>query len=183
MRRLLLIISALLPLAVLASACGDATGLGTPLLQADTAVVLRSPTSDAGGPSGIDSRSLILVSPERPEAAGQWDFALRQSGTTFTLVSAPAALGSSLARALLRPSTDSFDDIDDAPRRRSEYSEQPVTIAVGSTFTFRSRQFATTYGVCFNYGKLAVAALDPAAGTARLKLLVNVNCDDPRLTD
>ncbi|HYW05537.1 MAG TPA: hypothetical protein VE913_01200 [Longimicrobium sp.] len=182
-RRFFVILAAVLPLAVLASACNDATGFGNASITADSSVVLRSASSAIDGPSAVDARGLILVSPERPEAAGQWDFALRQNGNTFSLVSAPAGISSGFARAGLRRSTETFERIEEAPRRRSEYSEEPTVLAEGASYTFRSRQYATQFSTCFNYGKLAVVKLDPAAGTATLAMAVNDNCDDARLTD
>ncbi|HEX8431468.1 MAG TPA: hypothetical protein VF625_09280, partial [Longimicrobium sp.] len=168
MRRFFVILAAVLPLAVLASACNDSTGFGNARLTADSAVVLRSPNSTVDGPSAIDTRGLILVSPERPEAAGQWDFALRQNGNAFSLVSAPAGISSGFARAAIRRSTETYERIEEAPRRRAEYSEEPTVLEQGASYTFRSRQYATQFSICFNYGKLSVVRLDPAAGTATL---------------
>jgi hypothetical protein len=182
-RRFFVILAAVLPLAVLASACDDATGFGNARITADSSVVLRSASAPIDGPSAFDSRGLVLVSPERPEAAGQWDFALRQNGSTFSLVSAPAGISSGFARAGIRRSTETYERIEEAPRRRAEYGDQPVVLTEGASFTFRSRQYPTQFSTCFNYGKLAVLKLDAAAGSATLAVAVNDNCDDPRLTD
>jgi hypothetical protein len=82
-RRFLLILMAALPLATVA-ACNDTTGSDETFLSGDTALVLRAPTAE--GPdqaSALDARVPQAVAPEFPQFAGQWDFALRQSGTSF----------------------------------------------------------------------------------------------------
>lgn len=180
MRRLLLILLAVLPLAATA-ACEDNSFFNEATFRADT-LVLRAPTAaGADAPSALDASRPSTVSPERPQFAGAWDYALRQSGSTFTLL--PVVTRARSLRPGLARSNDPFDQIDEASRNRAAYADSSVTLVQGAAYTFRTRQYRTDFGECFNYGKLQVVSLDPAAGTARLFVMVNANCDDERLTD
>lgn len=180
MRRLLLILIAVLPLAGTA-ACEDTSFFSEPQLRADT-LLLRAPSAEgADAPSALNASVPSVVSPERPQFAGGWDYALRQNGSTFTLL--PITTRTRSMRPGLQRSTQAFDRIDEAPRNRASYADSAVVLAQGGAYTFRTRQYRTDFGECFNYGKLQVLNLDPAAGTARLFVLVNGNCDDERLTE
>ena len=180
MRRLLLILIAVLPLAGTA-ACEDNSFFSEPQLRSDT-LQLRAPTAaEADAPSALDASVPRVVSPERPQFAGAWDYALRQNGSTFSLI--PVTTRSRSTRPGLQLSTQAFDRIDDASRNRASYSDSAVVLVQGGAYTFRTRQYTGQFGECFNYGKLQVLNLDPAAGTARLNVVVNANCDDERLTD
>lgn len=180
MRRLLLILLAVLPLAATA-ACEDNSFFNEATFRADT-LVLRAPTAgEADAPSALDASRPSAVSPERPQFAGLWDYALRQSGSTFTLL--PVVTRARSLRPGLARSNESFDQIENASRSRASYQDSTVTLVQGAAYTFRTRQYSTDFGECFNYGKLLVVNLDPAAGTARLYVKVNANCDDERLTE
>ena len=181
MRRFLLILLAALPLSGLA-ACDDPTSfLNDPNLREDSALVLRAPGAPgADAPSALDATIPAEVSPELPQFAGQWDFALRQSGSTFRLV--PLQTGSSTTRPTLSPSAVAYENIDEASRRRSAYSDTAVVLTQGATYTFRTRAYQVRGGTCAgSYGKLRIDALDPATGRVNLRARVNVNCDDERL--
>ncbi|HEX8673390.1 MAG TPA: hypothetical protein VF710_15955, partial [Longimicrobium sp.] len=75
-----------------------------------------------------------------------------------------------------------YANIEEASRRRSEYADSSVVLVAGASYTYRTRQYQSAVGPCFNYGKLRVLTLDPAAGTASVQAMVNLNCDDERLT-
>jgi hypothetical protein len=180
-RRFLLIFAAALSAPAVA-ACDDPTSfLNEPTLRADSALVVRAPTA-AGpdAPSAFNGAGPTVVSPERPQFAGQYDFALRQSGGTFRFVALETPTRG--ARPGIMASTTPFENIDEASRRRSEYSDSSLVLATGASYIYRTRQYQSPVGPCFNYGKLKVLALDPALGTASLQVLVNLNCDDERLT-
>ncbi len=180
MRRFLLILLAVLPLGATA-ACEDNSFFNEAAIRADT-LVLRAPTAAAAdAPSALDLSRPSTVFPERPQFARVWDYALRQSGSTFTLI--PVETRSRSLRPGLARSDQAFDDIDEASRNRSTYSDSAVVLVQGSAYTYRTRQYSTDFGECFNYGKLQVLNLDAAAGTARVYVVVNANCDDERLAD
>lgn len=182
MRRFLLILLAALPLSGLA-ACDDPTSfLAEPNLRQDSALVLRAPGAPgADAPSALDATRVTEVSPELPQFAGQWDFALRQSGSTFRLV--PLETGSASTRPGLAPSAVDYANLEEASRRRSAYADSAVVLAPGATYTYRTRAYQAGGGTCFSYGKLRIDALDAATGRVNLRALTNVNCDDERLAD
>ena len=177
MRRFLLILMAVLPVASLAACDDTSSAFGAPSLSGDSTLVPRAPTFvGADVASALDATVPAAVAPELPQYAGQWDFALRQNGSTFRLVTLDT--GSPVSRPGLAPRQGVFTEIEEASRRRSEYSDSTVTINEGSVFTFRTR-FRNNQ--CFSYGKLRVVDLDVALGTARFDVVVNRNCDDERL--
>lgn len=181
MRRFLLILAAALSAPAVA-ACDDPTSfLNEPILRSDSALVLRAPTAPgADAPSALNGAGPTVVSPERPQFAGQYDFLLRQSGSTFRFVALETATTS--GRPGIAPSATPFENIDEASRRRSEYSDSSVVLVAGASYIYRTRQYQSQVGPCFNYGKLKVLTLDPAQGTASVQARVNLNCDDERLT-
>jgi hypothetical protein len=185
-RRLLLAVLALLPLAATA-ACDDATNpFDEVVIARDSALILRAPTSAVEGPSALDaSAPPRVVSPELPGFAGAWDFSLRQSGSTFSLITARQVLVGAPRSALplIAPSSQSFEAIEEASRNRSSYSDSAVALTPGGVYTYRTRLYSSRGGSCFNYGKLQVLALDPADGSARLLAAVNVRCGDERLVE
>lgn len=178
MRRFLLILMAALPVAALA-ACDDTTSFfGEPALSGDSTLVLYVP-NPAGtnvAASALDAAVPAAVSPELPQYAGQWDFALRRSGGALRLVTLDT--GSPVTKPGIALSTRAFDNVKEASRRRSEYSDSSIVLTNGATYIFRTRYRSSS---CFSYGKMQVKALDAAAGTTRLQVLVNQNCDDERL--
>ena len=182
MRRFLLILLAALPISGLA-ACDDPTSyLTDPNLRQDTLLVLRAPGgAGADAPSALDASTPTEVSPELPQFAGQWDFAVRQSGSTFRFV--PLETGSATTRPGLAPSAVDYAAIDEASRRRSVYSDSAVVLAAGASYTYRTRAYRVSGGTCFSYGKLRIDSLDPATGRVTLRALTNINCDDERLSD
>lgn len=178
MRRFLLILLAALPTATL-NACDDVTGANQVVLTTDSALVLRAPTAAVEGPSALDASGPEAVSPELPQFAGAWDFALRQSGSTFRFVVRDPGTPSS--RPGISLSSQPHESITEASRARSSYSDSSIVLSQGASYTFRTR---TLGGGCFYYGKLRVADLDAAMGTARLIVTVNKRrCDDERLTE
>jgi FtsP/CotA-like multicopper oxidase with cupredoxin domain len=180
-RRFLLILAAALSAPAVA-ACDDPTSfLNEPVLRADSALVLRAPTAPgADAPSALNGAGPNTVSPERPQFAGQYDFALRQSGSTFRFVVTETSTRA--GRPGIALSTTPYANIEEASRRRSEYADSSVVLVAGASYTYRTRQYQSAVGPCFNYGKLRVLTLDPAAGTASVQAMVNLNCDDERLT-
>jgi hypothetical protein len=179
-RRFLLILLAVLPLGATA-ACEDNSFFNEAELRMDTLLVRAPTAAGPDAPSAIDASRPTTVSPERPQNALAWDYALRQSGSTFTLI--PVETRTRAMRPGLARSNDAFERIERASRNRSTYADSAVVLSQGASYTFRTRQYRTDFGDCFNYGKLQVVNLDPATSTARIYVVVNANCDDERLTD
>jgi DNA-binding transcriptional LysR family regulator len=173
--------------AVALAACGDSSTAVEARIVSDT-VTLAVPSAEASEPSAIDlvrdqPPFTFRRFPERLGDAQQWDLALRRADAGLALrpysIPGAALRGTGIAVA----STD-YDRLDRAPRGTAAYRFSTTPIALGTTYVVRSRQYAPGPGaVCTKYGKLKVVALDAAAGTARIAVSVNENCEDERLTD
>jgi hypothetical protein len=183
--RFAVLVSLVFASSALLGACGDDPLFPEVVLSVDT-VTLTVPGADM--PSALDLVQAqppftLLRRPELLRDAGEWDIALRrgESGLLLRPYTAPAA---SLRGAGIAPATEDYDRIREAPRATNAYADDPVAAGVGSTFFFRSRQYPTQAGtLCVNYAKAKVLAVDLAAGTARLALTQNENCDDERLEE
>jgi hypothetical protein len=166
-------------------ACGDDPLLGDVQLSTDT-VTLTVPGA-VGTPSALDlarttSPFTLLRRPELVQDAAEWDVALRSTagGLRFLPFDQP---GSPYRGAGIRTSTEDYDTIEEAPRATGAYGGEAVPVTVNGVYLFRSRQYPTSGGLCVNYARAKVLAADPAAGTARVAIVINRNCDDERLQD
>jgi hypothetical protein len=182
--RLLTLLAPLALAAPLLSACEDTGFLPDVFLSKDT-VTLGLPGSEL--PSALDIArpsivAALLVRPEALSSAGEWDLGLRRSGAVFSL-RPNEATGAGVRGAGIAVSPTPFETAEEAPRATSAYSTVALPLTVGTTYFSRSRQFAVGVGACVRYAKIKVLALDQAAGTAQLALVINENCDDERLTD
>lgn len=167
----------LLPAAALMGGCDD-TFLGDPILARDTAFV-AAPTSESGRATAIDlSNGNAPRRPEFPFDAQQWDLQLRQNGGAFFL--APIQNNTVRRGAGVRAATGEFEQIDEAPRDRDTYSNEPIAVTEGSVYFAHSRDI--TGAGCHKWAKLRILDLDAAAGTADLVVVSNQSCDDERLT-
>jgi hypothetical protein len=182
--RFAVLLSMVFASSALLGACeGDAFGVDV-ALSVDT-VTLTVPGVDQ--PSALDLVQaqppfLLLRRPELVRDAQEWDIALRR-GTTGLLLRAQETQASQLRGAGIAPAGQDFDAITEAPRATSAYGVDPVAAAVGATYFFRSRQYPLQTVLCVNYAKAKVLAVDVAAGTARMVVTQNNNCDDERLAD
>lgn len=164
-----------LSLALGLGACDDPLGLGDPEIAADS-IDLRVAQLNADTPSAIDilTRPPGLRYPERSVDAQEWDVQLRRSGGSLIL--APFTLLGGSRAAGVRLATEAFLEIDEAPRRRADYSIEPITLQEGATYFIRSRNLN-----CVKFGALKVVDLDVAEGTGRFAIRSNTVCDDERL--
>lgn len=185
MRLPLIAAAALTCLAAGLSACDDNPLLAEILLTRDT-VLIAAPTAGTGLPSAIDlvrqNRVNFVRHPETLQDAQVWDFALRDTGAGLVLRPFQQ-IGSTTGGAGIAPAEGDFEAIDEAPRTQSRYTSTPVALSQGQVLFLRSRRFSSGLGTCVKYAKATVVALDPAAGTARLAVVVNDNCADERLVD
>lgn len=169
--------------ALLGACQGDAFGVDA-AISVDT-VTLTVPGVDA--PSALDLVQaqppfLLLRRPELVRDAQEWDIALRRGATGLQL--RPQEIDASQLRgAGIALTSDAYDGITEAPRATSAYGTDPLAVTVGATYFFRSRQYPVQTVLCVNYAKAKVIAMDVAAGTARIALTQNDNCDDERLTE
>ncbi len=168
------------------SACGDNAAFAEPRIVADT-VTLAVPVEGSVLPSAIDLvREVPPFTfrrfPEQVADAQQWDLALRRSGAGLAL--RPLAVpGGGVRGTGIAAATTDYDQLSRAPRGTAAYAYETIAITQGATYVARSRQYAAGPGAaCSKYAKLKVLALDAAAGTARIAVAVNENCEDERLT-
>lgn len=176
----------LFPLATTLAACDDPFGGREPILTADT-VTLAAPSADSlrlG--SGLNLLGLpLVVFPERIGDAfpqPNWDLALRATDGQLLLRPSPTDERRSGARITRARAVD-FDDSRTAPESRDEYETEPVVLETGRVYFVRSRTYGQVGVRCVNYAKIQPLELSPAAGTARLAIVLNSSCNDRRLTD
>jgi hypothetical protein len=183
--RFLALLAPLAAIAPVLSACDDNTFLQDAVVRADT-VDLGLPGGDRG--SAIDlvrasANATLIRRPETVQDAEQWDFAVRRAAGGLVL-HPNEGLGTGGRGAGIGATTRPFDDIDEAPRGTSSYSENDVALSANAVYLLRSRTYGAGLGInCLKYGKARVVSLDAATGQVRLALVINENCDDERLTD
>jgi hypothetical protein len=181
--RLYLLLAALFAASAL-GACDDDPLFPDVEISTDT-VTLTVPGTTAASALDLARAQVpftLLRRPERVEDAGEWDIALRRGGAGLLFYPFDQP-GSPFRGAGIRLSSDDFDTIDEAPRGTTAYGEQSVAVIVNQVYLFRSRQYPTSGGLCVNYARAKVLSTDAAAGTARVALVINRNCDDERLQD
>jgi hypothetical protein len=183
--RSIFLVAALAASSSLLVACGDDPLLPDVQLSTDT-VTLTIPGSLE--PSALDlARATLpftlLRRPELVQDAAEWDIALRSTGAAALSFLPFDQPGSPYRGAGIRISNDDFDNIDEAPRAVTAYGDDAVAVTLNTTYIFRSRQYPTQGGLCVNYARAKVVAVNPAAGTAQVAIVINRNCDDERLRD
>jgi hypothetical protein len=178
-RRFLLVLTAVLPLALATQACDNSLGLADPTIARDSSMILSAPTASDSIPSALDIPGFSRRRPEQLGDSQEWDFALRQEGTVLRLV--PNSFPVATRRPLIFRSTESFAAIDRAPTARSAYGDSAVVLEEGAVYVMRSRHYSVGGGTCYAFGKMQVLDLNPAAGTAEFKLQANLGCVDARL--
>jgi hypothetical protein len=183
--RLSVLLMTLFASTALLGACGDDPLFPDVALTTDT-VTLTVPGAQA--PSALDLIRIqppfaLLRHPELVRDAGEWDIALRR-GETGLVLRPYDAPGSPYRGAGLTRAEGDYDGITEAPRATSAYASTPLAAAQGNVFFFRSRQYPSQGGaLCFNFAKARILELNAAAGTARVALVINDNCEDERLED
>jgi hypothetical protein len=182
--RSFIVIAALFASSALLGACGDDPLFPDIQLSTDT-VTLTVPGGTA--PSAVDLVRIqppftLLRRPELVQDAGEWDITLRAEGGGLVLRPFDQP-GSPLRGAGIIVTSDNFDRISEAPRGTGDYGDQAVAATLNGTYFFRSRQYPSQAGLCVNYAKAKVLAVNPVAGTAQVALVINDNCDDERLED
>lgn len=182
--RLLFLSTALVASSALLGACGDDPLFPDVQLSTDT-VTLTVPGDLE--PSALDlARATLpftlLRRPELVQDAAEWDIALRRTGAGLSFLPFDQP-GSPYRGAGIRTSTDNFDTIEEAPRATGAYGDDPVPVTANAVYLFRSRQYPTQGGLCVNYARAKVISVDAAAGTAKVAVVINRNCDDERLQE
>ncbi|HEX2078732.1 MAG TPA: hypothetical protein VHG08_13510 [Longimicrobium sp.] len=181
--RLYLLLASLFVSSAALGACGDDPLFPDVLLVVDT-VTLTVPGADRA--SALDLARVqppytLLRRPELVRDASAWDFALRrtEAGLALRPYDAP---GSPYRGAGIAVASEDFDRINEAPRANNRYSQEMAPVAAGTVWYMRSRQFpSNTGGICLKYAKAKALEVDAAAGTVKMVVALNDNCDDERL--
>lgn len=182
--RLFVLLTTVFASSALLGACDDDPLLGDVQLSTDT-VTITVPGNLQ--PSALDlARATLpftlLRRPELVQDAAEWDIAVRRTGAGLSFLPFDQP-GSPYRGAGIRVTTENYDAIQEAPRAVGAYGDQLVPVTVNGVYLFRSRQYPTQGGACLNYARARVLAVDVAAGTVRLAIVINRNCDDERLAD
>ncbi|HEU0077976.1 MAG TPA: hypothetical protein VFQ76_10035 [Longimicrobiaceae bacterium] len=184
--RVYLLLASLFVSSAALGACGDDPLFPDVLLTIDT-VTLTVPESNLASAldlARIQPPYILLRRPELVRDASAWDFALRRTeggGLALRPFDAP---GSPYRGSGIATTTEDFDRIDEAPRGNARYSQALAPVSVGTVWYMRSRQYPSATGqICLKYAKARALEVDAAAGTVKLALVLNDNCDDERLVD
>lgn len=162
-----------------AGACSDPNALADPSLrnEVDSAVTLWSLSQ--GPLTRPVAYSIIARNGVRTWEAGsafEFVFDVTADGrAVFIPTDLLGLLGTTALKPGLRPSTATFDQMTRAPSNGYTVSDT-IPAVVGDRFYIRTTISTCTVLSVPLYGKMEVAAVDTAAKTVTLKVLVNQNC-------
>lgn len=175
---------------VFLAACGDSTGLDfNPLLVQDTVLIAAPLAQNADLPTALDITGNGGGGvwggrfPELPRDALEWDFALRIRDGQLVLLPArligvPGAR-SAITQAL---SGETFEGLREVPGQSALSAENAVPLRAGAVYAARSREtVGGFFGACVQFAKLSPLEVDVAQGRARIQIVTNERCGDPRL--
>jgi hypothetical protein len=166
-------------------ACSDPAGTEFPALIASDSLLLAVPGPMPDVPSAVDITVQLTVQggrfPERQSDADRWDFALRERAGALVLLPAGALGIENRAGITAARAGQTLETLREVPSQTRFITDEAVPLQAGNVHITRSRLFGTITGSCQQFGKLEVMSVDPAARTARLRVVTNQNCGDPRL--
>lgn len=167
------------------AACDDPSGTGFPAVIAADTLVLAVPGAADGIPSAIDITAQAEIQggrfPERSADAERWDFTLRLRDGALVLLPAGALGIENRAGITEVRAGQTLETVREVPSQTRFITDEAVVLQPGAVHITRSRIFSSFTGGCQQFGKLEVASVDVAARTARLHVMTNQNCGDPRL--
>ncbi len=172
---------------ILATGCNDSTGLDTnPVLVSDTLTIAAPIPQNQGKPSAVDLSGDGGFGiegprfPERIEDALQWDLTLRLRDGTLYLMP-PGAIGDSDSRAAITPAIagQTFEGLREIPGQSTFRTDTAIALQMGPVYAARTR-ILNSFG-CIQFAKIRALDVDPVAATARLEVVTNERCSDPRL--
>lgn len=173
--------------AIAVAGCDDSTGLDlNPVLVSDTLTIAAPIPQNQGRPSAVDLSGDGGFGiegprfPERVEDALQWDLTLRLLDGALVLMP-PGAIGATDSRAAITPpiAGQTFEGLREIPGQSTFRTDTAITLQVGPVYAARTRVL-DAFG-CIQFSKLRALELDPVAATARLEVVTNERCSDPRL--
>jgi hypothetical protein len=157
------------------SACGDPVSLtpATEVNVVDTVQLYALRGTAVSLPSGFDVPTRSATRTDTPN----FDFAFDITDAGVPQALPAGALGLSAEPGLLLV-TQGFEAVESAPTEEYVLTAA-LNLEIGMVFVVRSRPFGTgciLTGALPRYGKFRVLALDQAARTVTLEMLVNQNC-------
>ena len=159
-----------------ALACGDDIQLpdATFVNAVDTVVLAALSGTAIADPSGFD---VVLGTAVRTDRTNAFDFAFDLDAAGTPRIYPAGALGLAAEGGILR-SDETFAGITSAPLD-GYVADSALAVAAGTVFVVRSRNSnaqCTLGSALPRYGKFHVLAVDTAARTITLELLVDLNC-------
>lgn len=172
----------LLSLAVTTTACRDDLGLDDWVAIPDTVTLYSMSRPELlGQPSAYDFINHLVMRVEALSAAGNWDVAVRDSGSSLVLAPAASFTGQTQSRAALAIVNRSFDELAEAPADTSQFSTAPVLLEPGQVMAVRTRRAPCAFSNSVRYAKLRILEVDAAAGTVKFESITNPFCNDRKL--
>jgi len=161
-------------LIVAAASCGDPfEPILTPVPDPEEVVLHDFDTGSLLDPAAFDMFNRSAV---RTDQSNAWDFVfLVDSENGPTLRARESILGLE-SDAGLQTSDSEFDLLAKAPENGYTTNE-PVSIAVGSVFTVRSRQTLSFRTRCRVFGKLEIISIEGTPATVTFRFVINPNCE------
>jgi hypothetical protein len=194
-RRFLIALPLISALAI-AAACDDSTGPQyLPILVGDTVEIAAPIDGNAAPIDGNEElpNALDITGDgaggvyggrftDRQADVLQWDFAIRFREGKLALLP-PGALdilsAASLTRAL---EGQTFTGLEQAPSQSQFVDDEPVFLIQGAIYAARSRNAVSAFGTtCPQFAKIEAIEVDQVTGRARLGIVTNERCGDPRL--
>jgi len=179
--RVLVVTALTLPVLGLA-ACGDDPFETQWATDIDTVTLFSLQRPEIGLPSAFDFPGRLPVVIENANAAGTWDVAVSDNGTTVSLLPS-TALGVDSRVGIAAVPGIPFQDVTSAPADTAVYvSDAAVPMEIGTTYAIRSREVSGFFGQrCVYYSKMQPISIDLTEGTLEFFFEASPACNDRNL--
>jgi len=163
-------------------ACGDDPFETQWASDIDTVTLFSIQREEIGLPAGFDFPGRTPVVIENATAAGTWDVAVTDDGTTFSLLPS-TALGVQSRVGIATVPGLAFEDVTRAPADTAVYvGDGPVPMEIGTTYAIRSREVSGFFGQrCVYYSKIQPIAVDLVERTLEFFYEASPACNDRNL--
>lgn len=170
----------LLAVAVSAGACGDAfEPFLTPIPAAQEIELIDFELGALVDPAAFD---MFTGNPVRTDQTNGWDFLFVVDGSAGPALLPRAGLLGGESEAGLQQSGEAFETLGDAPD--SDYTTDALLpVAAGDVVVMVSRRNPSLSVRCRVYGKLEVLSIEGSPAVARIRVVINPNCERRELID
>jgi hypothetical protein len=134
-----------------------------------------------GRNSALDFADGVPFPIETPGVTGRWDVALTDASGTLSLVPASAFQGLDSRAAIATIGNRVLEEVRTAPGDSAVYSRAAVPMQLGTVYVIRTRRVDCGFGTGVRYGKFEPIEINAAAGTLRLRAIVNPICNNRSL--